>query len=172
MKVGLSVRNILMIVALTAAWCALWRTLSFANVASGLVFASLMTFAGLGTEGKGSIRPVALAQLGWFVLRDLTLSTISVAYEVITPNDNTDEAVIGVELPAEANDHLLLLTLMITLTPGTAVIDSDVDESVIYVHALYGQQRDEVVEGVLRLADLACRALPVPASSATSEVSP
>lgn len=168
MKVMFSPRNIVSIVMLTAAWCAMWRTISIANIAGGLILAMLVTFSGIGTSGVGSIRIGPLLRLLGVVLKDLFSSTVSVAYEVLTPADHTDEAVIGVELPDCARHHLLFMTLAITLTPGTAVVEADTEANIIYVHLLHGDERDAVVAHVKRLADLTCEALPVGTRSSES----
>ena len=168
MSVSPSIRKVVEILALTAAWCALWRTISFANIAAGLLIGTVLAFSGYSTSGRGSVRLGALVRLAGLILVDLAKSTAGVAYEVLTPTDSTDEAVIGVALPPHERDHLLLLTLAITLTPGTAVVDADTDQDIIYVHLLYADQRDEVTAHVLRLADLAHEALPVNTSPAGS----
>ena len=164
-----SLRNVLSIFALTAAWLALWQTISFANIASGLVVSSAVIFAGLGTAGKGSIRPVALLHLLGVVTLDLIQSTASVARAVLSPTDRTDEAVIGIDLPPGGADHLLLFTLAITLTPGTAVIDADKDDGIIYVHLLNSADTQATIAHVHRLVDLANAALPVGSGAHTQE---
>lgn len=159
MNVSWSIRNIVSIILLTASWCALWRTVSIANIAGGLGLAMLLTFSGLGPPGRGKINVLGCIKLFGFVLVDLIKSTIDVAKEVITPGDNTNEAVIGIELEPEALDHLLFMTLAITLTPGTAVVDADTDEAIVYVHSLDGDV-EGTTAGVHKLADLVCQAFP------------
>jgi hypothetical protein len=54
-----------------------------------------------------------------------------------------------------------MLVVAITVTPGTAVIDSDGDTGRLYLHVLHAEKSDEIRRHVRQLADLACRALPV-----------
>ncbi len=97
----------------------------------------------------------------WLVAVDLVVSTVQVAWEILTPTDYTDEAIIAVDTSVESRSHLLMLVVAITVTPGTAVIDSDVDTGRLYLHVLHAEKSDEIERHVRHLADLACRALPV-----------
>ena len=54
-----------------------------------------------------------------------------------------------------------MLLVAITVTPGTAVIDSDGDTGRLYLHVLHAEKAPEIEQHVRQLAELACRALPV-----------
>ncbi len=168
MMSNLTTRRALTVLGLTVAWCALWQTISFANIAGGLVLSTIITGLGVGTNAHGSVRLVPLLKLAGVIFLDLVSSTINVAVEVLTPTDYTDESIIAVPLPAHAKEHMLLLVLAITLTPGTAVVDTDTDEAIIYLHLLHDSRRDETVAHAERLAELANQALPVQPIGAAS----
>lgn len=161
MNPWLTTRRFVMIVVFTAAWCGLWRDLSFANVASGVLLTTLILALGLGTDGQGGVNFGALVRLSWLVIVDLVQSTKSVAYEVLTPTDYTEESVIAVNVPESTRNHLLLLTVAITLTPGTAVVDADPETCTLYLHVLHHDRTVETVAHVEQLARLAREALPV-----------
>ena len=154
-------RRLLTLAALTLGWCGLWGEVTFANVVAGLAVAIGITLAGVGTEGRGGIRPVQLMRLLWVIAADLVKSTISVAAEIITPTDRTDECIVAVNVAPESRHHLLLVIVAITLTPGTAVVDADPETGTLYLHLLHDSRRSETVEHVKKLARLACEALPV-----------
>lgn len=158
----LAPRRVVTIVALVIAWCALWGSISIANVASGLLVSLVVNSLDIGPPGRGSIRIVPLLKFLGLVSIDLVTSTFHVAWEVLTPTDRTEESIIGVHLPAESRAHLLLLVVAVTLTPGTAVVDTDPDTGTIYLHLLHDAKRDETARHVAQLAALACQALPVP----------
>lgn len=153
-------RHLVTIVALTLAWCALWREVTVANLASGLLVATLITVSGIGTAGRGRIRLRPLLGFAGLVAVDLVVSTVTVAKEILTPTDRTDEAIIAVAVPAETRHHLLLLTLAVTVTPGTAVVDADPATGTLYLHLLHLDRRAQLERHVNRLAELACAALP------------
>ena len=157
-----SIRRLISVATLTAAWCALWGSVSIANVVAGLIIGSLVSLPALGTPGEGGLRIVPLVKFGAMVVWDLVASTFSVAYEVMTPPDNTEEAIVAVDLPGDSRSHLLLLVVAVTVTPGTAVIDVDAAQGRIYLHLLHAERADATAVHVRKLAELACAALPVP----------
>ena len=157
----LTPRRFLVVVVLVAAWCALWGTVSVANILSGtLVAVAANLFAGV-DRNAGGVRLVPLLHFVWLVVVDLVVSTVQVAWEILTPTDYTDEAVIAVDTDIAARSHFLMLVVAITVTPGTAVIDSDADTGRLYLHVLHAEKAPDIVEHVQLLAELACRALPV-----------
>jgi multicomponent Na+:H+ antiporter subunit E len=157
-----TVRRLVTVAGLVFAWCALWGTISVANVASGIVVSLLVLLSGVGTSGRGGIRVGPLLRLLLIVLIDLVKSSFTVAWEILTPTDYTEEAIIAVEAPVNTRHHLLLLVVAVTVTPGTAVIDTDPDTGTLYVHLLHANSADELRAHVLELSELACKALPMP----------
>ncbi len=161
MRALLTLRRLLTVALLVAAWCALWGSVSVANVLSGTLIAVAATlFSGI-DRSAGGLHIVALLHFVWLVAVDLVVSTVYVAWEILTPTDYTDEAIIAVDTSVESRSHFLMLVVAITVTPGTAVIDSDADTGRLYLHLLHAEKAPEIEQHVRKLADLACRALPV-----------
>ena len=161
LRVLLTPRRLLTVALLVGAWCALWGTVSVANILSGTIVAVAATvFSGV-DRNAGGLRIVALLHFLWLVAVDLVVSTVQVAWEILTPTDYTDEAIIAVDTAIEARSHFLMLVVAITVTPGTAVIDSDVDTGRLFLHVLHAEKAPEIERHVQHLAELACRALPV-----------
>ena len=158
----LTVRRTITIVGLTFAWCALWGSFSAANVLSGVAVSLLALLVGVGGSSPGGIRIGPLLQFAGLVGIDMVASTVSVIREVLTPTDYTEEGVIAVPVPIECKNHLLLVYVAITVTPGTAVVAAESDGSVLYVHVLHSDRRAAVTAHIVRLAELANRALPTP----------
>jgi len=161
MKGTISSRRLISIAALVAAWCFLWATISIANIVSGTAIAIAVTSPSLATAGSGGVRLRPLLRLIWMATVDLAKSTVIVATEIITPKDRTKESIVAVKLPSGSRHHLLLLVVAITLTPGTAVVDTDPDAGILYLHLLHDQNRAKTIEHVVEFANLACQALPV-----------
>ena len=154
-------RRIVTVLALTAAWCALWGSPSVANILSGLVVATVASALGRPAR-RGGVRLGPLIRLVWLVAVDLVVSTGVVVREVLTPTDFTDEAIIAIPIPPGGRAHLLLMYVAITVTPGTAVVAAEADASVIYLHILHADRRDEVEAHMVQLFELAEQALPLP----------
>lgn len=156
-------RRLVTLALLVAAWCALWGAVSVANVLSGALAAvTVMLVAGI-QPGHGRVRLVPAVQFVWLVAIDLVVSTVNVAWEILTPTDHSDEAIIAVDTSIATRSHLLGLVVAITVTPGTAVVDSDIETGRLYLHLLHADKADDITAHVQRLADLAGRALPVDA---------
>ncbi len=153
-------RRIVTVASLVLVWCALWGEITAANLAAGVAIGIGITALDVGTPGSGGIRPLPLMHMLWIVGVDLVKSTVGVATEVITPTDRTDESIVAVTVPKESRDHLLLLIVAITLTPGTAVVDADADTGILYLHLLHNDRRVATIEHVEQLARLACEGLP------------
>lgn len=154
-------RRLLTLALLVGAWCALWGAVSVANVISGAFVAVVATLVAGIDPGAHGVRVVPLLHFVWLVAVDLVVSTASVAWEILTPTDYTDEAIIAVDTEVGARSHLLMLVVAITVTPGTAVVDTDADTGRLYLHLLHAEKAGDIVIHVQRLAALACRALPV-----------
>lgn len=155
-----TIRRAITLLGLVGAWCALWGSVTAANVLSGVVVACVsLLFGSKASSGRG-VRIGPLIQLTWLVFVDMIASTVTVVREVLTPTDYTDEAIIAIKLPPGGEHHLLLLFVAITVTPGTAVVAAESDSSVLYLHVLHADRRDAVEAHVRQLADVASRALP------------
>lgn len=164
-----SARRILTIVGLVVAWCALWGSASVANIASGTALAVVVLAANVGTTSTGGLRFVPMARFVGLVAADLVLATVNVAKEVLTPTDYTDESIVAVQPPIDSRRHLLLLVVAITVTPGTAVVDTDPDNGTLYLHLLHHDRAEATIAHVQELARLACAALPVDEAAVASE---
>ena len=150
-----------MVVLGVVAWVALWGDWSWANILVGVVLATLtLVMQRRASSTEFRVEPVSLVRLIGVVLVDLARSTVSVAKEVIPPTDYTEEAVIGIEVDPAAMSHALLLTVAITLTPGTAVVEVHPSTSTLFLHVLHARDRDEITAHVHQLADLAVAAFP------------
>ena len=133
----------------------LWRDISWANLLSGLAIVALLLVTGLLKPTPMPLRIVPFANFIFLVVGDLLKSTWAVVYEVLTPTDYTEEGIIAVDVPPGSCDSFLMLTVAITITPGTAVVDVDREREILYLHLLHLDGRDEVEAHVLELAELA-----------------
>lgn len=157
---GMSPRRVIMIVFLVASWCVLWGTVSAANILSGALVALVVTAPGLGDALTGGVRLGPLLQLTWLVFVDLVRSTVAVAVETLTPGDNSSESIVSFTVAPEARRHMLFYTAAITITPGTVVVDTDIEAGTLYIHLLHDTDVAANEAHVQRLAELACRAFP------------
>jgi multicomponent Na+:H+ antiporter subunit E len=71
-----------------------------------------------------------------FFLWQLLLSCLRVAYYVVMPLNRMRPAVVAVPLDVKTDDELLLLTTVVTLTPGSLSLTLSDDKKVLYLHAM------------------------------------
>jgi len=132
-------KTLLANLALGVLWMALTGTVTTWNLLLGLGLAYLVLRATQGTR-KRSVYfrkvPETLRFLGFF-LRELVVSSLRVAYDVVTPRLHMRPAIIAVPLDAKTDVEITLLACLLTLTPGTLTLDVSRDRKTLFVHAMF-----------------------------------
>ena len=72
-----------------------------------------------------------------FFLKEMLVSSIRVAYDVVTPTYYMRPGVIGIPLDAKTDAEITLLANVISLTPGTLSLDVSEDRKTLYIHAMF-----------------------------------
>ena len=156
-------KNLLWTLTLAAIWVVLTGRRTLTDFAVGFVLATTVTYflqVGRGVAWLGRARgrwprgPTlflklyqALDLLG-FLIWQLILSNLKIAYDVATPTYHMVPAVVGVPLDVRTEAEITLLANLITLTPGTLSLRVSRDHRVLYIHAMYVTSRDEVIADV------------------------
>jgi multicomponent Na+:H+ antiporter subunit E len=89
----------------------------------------------------------------FFFLWELVKANLRVAYEIVTYHHYMRPGVIVIPLDARTDAEIVLLSNLITLTPGTLSLDVADDRRVLYIHSMYidkdlDEYRREVKEGL------------------------
>jgi len=130
--------NIWMLCFLTLVWVLLWGTLTVANVVGGLVVALVVTLLlplpPVPVEGR--LRPLAFLRLVLYVAAQLVVSSVQVAWLAIRPGPPPATAVLRAHLAVKSDLVLALAVGVITLIPGSVVLEIDQKRRLIYVHVL------------------------------------
>lgn len=147
------------VVWLTMVWVALWSDMSVANVASGLLLATLIVVR-FHTWRSGTVvlRPVAVAAFAAYFLCQLVRSTFTVARTVISPRGRLRSSIVAFPLRGGSDAVVTLIANAISLTPGTLTLEVRSDPLTLYVHALDVRDMDALLRDVRRLEVLALRA--------------
>ncbi|MFY1701043.1 Na+/H+ antiporter subunit E [Micromonospora sp. WMMA1923] len=119
-------------------WILLWGQISWANLLGGLVAggAVLVFFPLPPVTFAGRLRLRALTVLAFRFAVDLVGASVHVAVLAVRPGPAPRSAIMGVPLRVRTDLNLALTAEVISLVPGTLVLDVDRDEAVIYVHVL------------------------------------
>ncbi|MBX0334732.1 Na+/H+ antiporter subunit E [Pontibacter sp. HSC-14F20] len=81
-----------------------------------------------------------------FFLKELVIANLRVAYDILTPAYRMKPTVVAVPLSVTTDLEITLLANIITLTPGSLMIDISADRKFLYMHTLY--VKDDDVEQV------------------------
>lgn len=135
-------------IILAVIWAALMGGITVFNLASGFVlgFASLWVVQPLTGSSRYFFRVWAWAKLIVMFHYELVVSSLAVAWDVLTPRHRARPAIIHMPLAVTSDAGILLVTNLISLTPGTLCLDVSDDRRTLKVHAMFGDDP----EGLLR----------------------
>ena len=80
--------------------------------------------------------PETLGFLGFF-FKELVVSSLRVAHDVLTPRIHMRPAILAVPLEAKTDAEITLLACVLSLTPGTLSLDVSDDRKTLFVHAMF-----------------------------------
>ncbi|MCA1802036.1 MAG: Na+/H+ antiporter subunit E [Rhodothermaceae bacterium] len=72
-----------------------------------------------------------------YFIKELFISSIRVAIDVMKPRFRMQSGVVAIPLDAQTDFEITLLANMISLTPGTLSLDVAPDGKTLYIHAMY-----------------------------------
>lgn len=72
-----------------------------------------------------------------FYIKEVVISNLRVAYDVLTPSHHMQPGFLAIPLGDITDRQILILTNLITMTPGTLSMDISADRSTLYLHAMY-----------------------------------
>lgn len=167
-------RRVLTLVVLVGFWVALWEDLSWANVLGGIAAGALaMVLAPVAPSHPGLVfRPVAALRFTLYFAWKLVEASLIVAWEVITPRNRINEAIVAVPLRVDRPIIVTMIGNSVSLTPGTLTLEARMNPPLLYIHVLHLKSVEAVRSDVRRLEDLAVRALVADADVAVKEPTP
>ncbi|MBM7707723.1 multicomponent Na+:H+ antiporter subunit E [Chryseomicrobium aureum] len=93
-------------------------------------------------------RVVAVAKLLLLFLKELIVSNIAVLRVILKPKMDIKPAIFELETKLTQDWEITLLSMLITLTPGTVVINISEDRTKLYVHTLDLEDVDNAVNSI------------------------
>lgn len=131
-------------IILAIIWAALLGEITLFNLASGfaLGFGALWVIQPLTGASSYFFRVWAWAKLVVMFHYELIVSSIQVAWDIVTPRHRARPAIIDVPLDVTSDAGILLVTNLITLTPGTLSLDVSDDRKTLKVHAMFADDPD------------------------------
>lgn len=148
---------------LVVLWMILWQSVSVLTIVSGIVLAIVAVNAFY----LPAVQLSGRFNAGWFivlVLRlavELVVASLQVAWLAIRPKAPPRSAIVACELHTRSDFVLTIVTIAISVVPGSLVVEVDRENSIMYVHALDVESDTDVEKTkrhVLSIEALAVRA--------------
>lgn len=143
-----------LVVILALVWAGISGNFSGLN----LVFGGLIGGVAVVLLREALARPRALRRIRRILsltilfFYELVVSAVRVAIVVVRPDLSraVQPAIVAFPLTVKSDAEITLLANMITLTPGTLSVDVSGDKSVLYVHALYMDDREAMISDIAK----------------------
>ncbi len=147
-----------LLLALT--WAALTANFSFLNLLFGMVvgYVTLLLLRPVLGDSRYFGKVWQVISFSGFFLAQLLKSNMRVAYDVLTPTYFMRPGIIGLKLESATDLEITVFANLISLTPGTLSLDISSDRKVLYIHAMY---IDDINELRAEIRDLERRLLNV-----------
>lgn len=141
------IKHFLMNLLLSFIWVALTGSMYYSNFLFGFLlgFFILWIMNRHETDQRYFNRVPKTIGFVLFFLYELIVANIQVAYDVITPKYFFKPGIVKYPLEAESDIEINLLSTVISMTPGTLIIDISEDKKSLYIHVMYLKDRDTFV---------------------------
>ncbi|TYC04390.1 Na+/H+ antiporter subunit E [Micromonospora sp. WP24] len=149
-------------------WNLLWGQFTWGNLLGGvLVGAVVLVFFPLPpvTFG-GRLRPRALLVLVARFVVELVVASVRVARIAVQPGFQPRSAIIAVPLRVRTDLNLALTAELVSLVPGTLILEVDREAGVLYLHVLDVRRPQDLADNRARVLEIERRILRAVGSAA------
>ena len=82
----------------------------------------------------------------FYYLKELVLSSLYVAWDIITPTDLMKPGIVEVPVDLKSETAIIAFANLISMTPGSLSMDMSPDKKKIYIHAMYLHDKQEFID--------------------------
>jgi multicomponent Na+:H+ antiporter subunit E len=134
-------------------WAALLGSFNPTNLLAGFLIGFLVLLLSRRALPRSNYFSKVFQAVGFllFFIWELLLASLRVANDVLTLRHRMSPRVIAFPLQAKTQVEIVLLSNLLTLTPGSLSLDVSSDHSVLYVHAMYAEDEEEAIQDLRRL---------------------
>lgn len=135
---------------LTLIWVMLTGELVVVNFAFGFILSYMILWI-VGEEDDSKryfTRVPAIISFIFFFIYEMLKANLHVAYDVITPRFFMKPGIVKYPLDARTNLEITFFTNLISLTPGTLILDVSDDKKVVYIHVMYLEDKDAFIQQI------------------------
>lgn len=142
------IKHFLLNVLLAFLWVALTGALTLTNIALGygLGFFILWIKERPNQDKRYFFRVPKIIAFIFFYFSEMVKANLQVAYDVVTPHYFMKPGIVALPLDAKTDFEIYMLSNMISLTPGTLVVDLSTDRKVMFVHVMYLKSKEDFIE--------------------------
>ncbi len=144
------VKQFLMNLLLSFIWVALTGSLFFSNFFFGFLLGFFLLWLMNRSEDDQryfSRVPKIIGFIFYFIY-EMLKANIEVAYDVITPKFFMKPGIVRYPMSAESDFEINMLSTVISLTPGTLILDISDDKKVLYIHVMYLRDKDRFIRNI------------------------
>ena len=143
-------KRFLMNVLLTIIWVALTGSFAYLNFIFGFLVSFFVMWIISDDSADRKYFTIAFKIIGFFFyfLYEIFKATIQVAFEVMTRKFQMKPGIIKMPLDAKTDLEITILANMISLTPGTLVLDVSEDKKVMYIHGMYMDDKEKFIQEI------------------------
>ena len=133
-------------VALAVVWVLLWDRVTPGNVLNGLILGALITqvFPLPSIHYAGRIHPWPLIVLLTRFLTDLVVAAIEVARATLDPRPSKGGSIVAVQLRTHSELYMTIVSALVSLVPGSIVVEARRRADVLYVHGFHVTTPEEL----------------------------
>ncbi len=89
-------------------------------------------------------RLIAAADLLLFIIEETIASSLRISWDILTPGSQRSPGIVEIPIDLEQDEHITLLALLVTLTPGSVSLDISTDRRSLYLHSMFAADPQRV----------------------------
>lgn len=142
------IKQFLMNLLLSFIWVALTGSMYYTNFLFGylLGFGILWIMNRNESDHRYFYKVPRIISFVFYFLYQMIKANIQVAYDVMTPKYFMRPGIVQYPMNAKTDMEINLLAMMISLTPGTLIVDISDDKKNLYIHVMYLQDPETFVK--------------------------
>lgn len=103
--------------------------------------------------------PLRMLSFALWYVKEFFLANLRVTVDVLRPKQKLRPAIVAVPAASRTDAEWSMISILITLTPGTMTVTLSKEDGVLYVHSMFADTRDAVAEEIQEMENRMLRAM-------------
>lgn len=140
-------KHFLMNLLLSFIWVALTGSMYYSNFLFGFLLGFFILWIMNRNEDdqRYFFRVPKIISFLFYFLYEMIAANLQVAYDVITPKYFFKPGIVKYPMKARTDLEINLLSTIISMTPGTLILDVSEDKTTLYIHVMYLKDKDQFI---------------------------